>query len=180
MKNFLRSVNDILEPINGCTVILTVCIILAGCQPLHAQNNSKVAEEHLNQVFTFNKDCCESYRGVVFEKLNSKDVVNAKEISENLEIGFIEYDLNNDDLTDFFAQVYSPLHCGTAGCSLYIFLQKSDGTFTELVGPSNTYWKIVVSQKLSNGMHDLIFQGKQEEACLWKWHAGKYEFQDCK
>jgi hypothetical protein len=94
-------------------------------------------------------------------------------------IGIILTDINNDRLKDILAQSYSPLLCGSSGCELHLFIQKSPGQYERISGPTNSYPRIGVSHKSGHTFADLIFKGKNDEDCIWQWGGKKYEFHKC-
>ena len=96
---------------------------------------------------------------------------------EDVDIAIATADVNNDDLTDFFAQIQSPLHCGSSGCETYLFLA-NNGEYS-VQSLFNTSDKIILVDNAQGSFRDLIVTGKDDKMCQWSWLENNYEFMRC-
>lgn len=125
----------------------------------------------------FDNSCCEEERNAVRQFLIS----DMSEIDYPLEIGIFPYDLNDDGNLDFFSYLQSPLHCGTSGCQLYIFLRANNGEFNKISSPTNVYQTFEISNTKHNGFYDLVFLANEENTkCFWQWDKKSYKFSMCR
>jgi hypothetical protein len=153
------------------TAALFLTMVAALCFAAYAMGNRS---QDQNEFAKFDYECCTKEKAIVAESL-------APDERANLTIGIIKADLNDDGLEDLLSQIQSSIHCGTAGCLFRILIQKSDGTYVEVKGPSNTYWEVKIANDVTNGMHDLFFHVNQTDLpCLWKWNGKEYEFNSCR
>ena len=91
-------------------------------------------------------------------------------------------DINNDQIPDLLAYIYSSYHCGgNRGCKFYVYLSDKNNKIHEIYNttlPSEDVWILTTSE---NGYKDLkvpvwpILQNPQEKNfVVLKWNGEKY------
>lgn len=134
----------------------------------------KLPNEKIESFYSFDHNCCDNKVRYVQKTLNLLEAQSVKH-----QVGIIEVDLNGDRKVDFLAQIHSPVHCGSSGCALHIFLNQGDENYVEVQGPSVTYWDVGVSKQEKNHLRDLIFKSKDGSDCVWAWDGTEYKLGNC-
>ena len=92
-----------------------------------------------------------------------------------IDIWYYEYDLNGDGHSDFIIYTVSPLHCGSGGCSLGVYISDGAGGHfvagaltVRLLSPEQAVFRpevsVSISENKTSGFHDIVF--------AWPDHPG--------
>jgi hypothetical protein len=120
-------------------------------------------------TITLNKKAPQKLISIAFQDLDHSD--------PSLKIGDVYYekfDLNGDNLKEYFLYVAKSGWCGSHGCSIKIISKQSSKI--KLLLEVTSYSKIYILHHKTNGYHDFSFYPKTEiNRYIWHWNGTKYE-----
>lgn len=176
--------------------LIFICFLLSQCnanRPHTASVEKNIPDKavHINlegyQV-QFDFKGHQKEREIVY-RYYYDDTPDKEDMPKMDEIGIDLYDINNDGNLEILSYVESRSWCGSLGCDFSIFKKvpgKKDNYAYQPIywgDPKEskstgltTHKYITISENKTLGVHDFLFEGKDEDISIWQWKGGYYDF----
>ena len=122
----------------------------------------------------------EAVRQVLAEEI--RDVMTITN-SRFIDVLYYKYDLNSNGRLDIITYIQSPLHCGSRGCSFWIWINDGSGEYMHsgsltvnlltFEGEVHPKVRVAISAHKTNGFFDIEISGPYVSGVL-RYYMGRY------